>query len=98
MCRGISVKLKKNSDLKWKNWDGRKVLSVSIKTVDYMLCEHWKETDSGISPKRFKLYPENCCVSMKWRVNNKSVPIQIKGLRMTLFPVNLNIVTTGRKL
>ena len=44
LCRGISVKLKKNGDLKWKNWDGRKVLSVSIKNVNYMLCEHWKET------------------------------------------------------
>ena len=35
---------------------------------------------------------------MKFKVDNKSVPIQIKGLRMTRFPVNLNIVTTGRKL
>ena len=63
-----------------------------------MLCEHWKEKDSGISPKRFKLHPEKCSVSMKWKVNNKSVPQQIKGLRMTQFPVNSNIATTGHKL
>ena len=58
LCRGITFKLKRNSDLKWKNWDRRKVLSVSIKNVDYMLCEHWNKKDSGISPKRFKLDPE----------------------------------------
>ena len=66
--------------------------------VDYMLCEHWKEKDSVISPKRFKLHPEKCYVSMNWKVNNKTVPKKRKGLRMTQFPVNSNIATTGHKL
>jgi len=92
------IQVEENSDLKWKNWDGRKVLSVSIKNIDYMLCEHWKEKNSGISPKQFKLYPEKCYVSMKFKVDDKSVPTQIKGLMMTQFPVNSNIATTGHKL
>ena len=37
-------------------------------------------------------------VSINWRVNNKSVPKKIRGLRMTQFPVNSNIATTGHKL
>ena len=40
--RGISIKLKTNKQLNWKNWDGRKVLFVYINNVGYMLCEHWK--------------------------------------------------------
>ena len=35
---------------------------------------------------------------MNWRVNNKSIPQKIRGLRMTQFPVNSNIATTGHKL
>ena len=35
---------------------------------------------------------------MDWRVNNRAIPQKIKGLKMTQFPVNLNIATTGHKL
>ena len=35
----------------------KRVLSVSIKTFDYMICEDWKGKYSGISQKCFKLYP-----------------------------------------
>ena len=44
-----------------------------MKNIDYMLCEHWKGKNSGISPKRFKLHPEKCYVSINWKVNNKSI-------------------------
>ena len=98
LCRGISVKLKNDIDLKWKNWDGRKVLSTSVKHIEYMLCEHWKEKDSNVSPRKFKLHPEKCCVSMDWRVKNRVIPQKIKGLKMTQFPVISNIATTGHKL
>ena len=55
---------KTNVYLKWKNWDGRKALLTSVKNIWYMLCEHWKENDSNILPKGFKLYPELFNVSM----------------------------------
>ena len=58
-----------------------------------MLCEHWKENDSNISPKGFKLYHEKFNISMSRRVDNRSVPL--KGLKMTHIPVHLNITTTG---
>ena len=35
---------------------------------------------------------------MDWRVNNRAIPQDIKGLKMTQFPVNSNIATTGHKL
>ena len=98
LCRGIYIKLKTNVDLKWKNWDGRKVLWTSIKHIEYMLCEHWKENDSNISPKEFKLHPEKCHVSMSWIVNNRYIPQKLKRLKITQFPVNSNIATTGHKL
>lgn len=42
LFREISIKLKKNEKLKLKSWD-EKVVSVSMKLVDYLLCEHCKE-------------------------------------------------------
>ena len=57
LCRGISIKLKKNEELKWKNLDGRRLLSVSMENVDYMICEHWKEMNSVTSGGIFKILP-----------------------------------------
>ena len=48
--------------------------------------------------KVIEVLTRKCYVSMNWRVNNKSVPKKIRGLRMTQFPVNSNIATTGHKL
>ena len=48
--------------------------------------------------KVIEVLTRKCYVSMNWRVNNKSVPQKIRGLRMTQFPVNSNIATTGHKL
>ena len=42
-CREISIKMKINEELKRINWDGKKVLSVSIENVDYMLALERKE-------------------------------------------------------
>ena len=56
-------------------------------------ANHWT-----IDVLKFKLYPEKCRVSMDWRVNNRAIPQKIKGWKMTQFPVNSNIATTGHKL
>ena len=46
--------------------------------------------------QRFKLHPEKCHNSMNWRVKVWSQ--KIKVLKMTQFPVNSNIATTGHIL
>ena len=47
---------------------------------------------------KFKLYPEKFRVSMSWRANNRAILQKIKGLNMTMFPVNSNIATSGHRL
>ena len=59
--------------------------------MKYVDIEHYVK-------KVIEVLTRECYVSMNWRVNNKSIPQKIRGLRMTQFPVNWNIATTGHKL
>lgn len=38
-CRGVGIKLKDDAVVVWKNWDGRRVKTVSVEDVEYMTCE-----------------------------------------------------------
>ena len=71
------------------NWDGRKASSISMKHVDYILCEHWKERTSVSSGTTFKILPEVFLLQWigKWiiklfhknkRLEDDSVPCQFK--------------------
>ena len=98
IVRRYSNELKKNENLNWKNWDGRKVPSVSMKEVDHMLCEYWKDLNNIIPGKQFQIHPKKYYIHMSWKVNKTTVPQKIKGLTMIQFPINSNIVTTGYTL
>ena len=43
LCRGISLKLKKDCFPTNNNWDGRKVQYISVEDVEYMTCEYWRD-------------------------------------------------------
>ena len=44
MCRAVSVKMKRNGGLTWKNYDGKKVYTVNILDTEYIICEHFPPT------------------------------------------------------
>ena len=39
----VKVHLKRNAAVRWKNWEGRKVNTVSIDDVEHVLFEHWPD-------------------------------------------------------
>ena len=41
LCRAVSVKLKRDGMMTWKNYDGKKVYTVNIFDTEYMTCEHF---------------------------------------------------------
>ena len=60
LCRDILIKLKEYMELNGKNWDRRKLLSISMKNMVYILCKHWKYRNSVTSGEKIKIYPETC--------------------------------------
>ena len=44
MCRAVSVKMKRNGGLTWKNYDGKKVYTVNILDTEYIICENFPPT------------------------------------------------------
>ena len=69
---------------------------MSVDDVEYMLCEHYPETDSDKPPPKFKLYPDKETVNVHLKMFDNMVTIG--GMTKTQFPVNSNIATTGHKL
>ena len=43
MCRGVSTK-KKINELRWKNFDGKKVYTINVCDTNYIQCEHFPPT------------------------------------------------------
>ena len=64
LCRGLKLVLKEGRVPRWKNWDGRKVLTVSIDDCDHLLCEHWPRKPDE-SPRYFHLKEANDTVTNK---------------------------------
>ena len=94
LCKGIGIKLKEHARLHMKIWDGKLVPTVSIDDVEYMVCEHYKDSLTPFA--KFKLYPEK--ESVKINLKYLGNVVSFGGVSMTQFPVNSNIATTGHKL
>ena len=81
LCRGISLKLKKDCFPTNNNWDGRKVQYISVEDVEYMTCEYWRDDKNEEDQKTFRIKPEyfrvNPLVSM-WGGRK----INIGGIKM----------------
>lgn len=95
LCRGLKVKLKENMIPRWKNYDGKKVTTISVNDCEYMLCEHWKAKEDGKPPKKFKLKPEADNYELKMPMQGFVVPFKVN---VTQFGVISSIATTGHKL
>ena len=83
---------------KWKNWEGRKVWTVSVDDVRWVEYEHYPDAPKG-KPKRFKLYPQEFSVNINFPLDiTNDIRISIGNASVTQIPVNSNIATTGHKL
>ena len=93
-CIGLSVHLKKDSNVGYSNVDGRLVHTVSVLDLEYMICKTIVE-DKNERAKRFKLFPKKYTATLKMKINK----IQHKvGVKIIQFGVNSNKATTGHKL
>jgi hypothetical protein len=95
LCRGLKLKLKEGVQPPWKNYDGKKVLTVSANDCEYMLCEHWKPEKEKEAPKQFKLTPESDTFEVQLPMHGQNIPYK---LQITQFGVVSSIGTTGHKL
>ena len=99
LCRVLGVKLKRGARRQWKNWEGRKVYTVSVDEVDWVEFEHCGETPKNI-PRRFRLKPKtySCTVQFPLSPDCEGLTLRLGNVKITQIPVNSNIATTGHKL
>ena len=99
LCRFVSVKLKNGTRMSWKNWDGRKVNTVSADQVEWIQFRHWPKPPVNVSPF-FKLRAKNFKTVVKRLPipGTVNVTVDVGNVHMSQFPVNANIATTGHKL
>ena len=92
-CNGMYIKLKDGCHFQKEMWEGYMVNTVMVTEVEYVLCA--KETDGKKPPEYFKVEPcESLCqVSIPLLKNKRT-----EKIRVTHFPLNCNISTTGHKL
>jgi hypothetical protein len=96
LCRCVRVKLKKNNRRRWKNWDGRKVWTVSADDVRWVEFEHWPAPPRNAA-QRFRLEPKTFSATVNFPVA-EGCTLRVGKVSFTQIPVNSNIATTGHKL
>jgi hypothetical protein len=87
--------------LDWKNWDGRKVNTVSADVVEWVRFQHWPEPPRNVNRFfNFKLCPCQYTTIVKQLPipGIADVTVDIGNIVMHQLPVNSNIATTGHKL
>ena len=92
-CTGVGIKLKDGAVTSWKNWDGRRVRTVSVDDVDYIRCKLVNQSEDCST---FRLKPEKDTVTISLKFFGKVQ--SIGGMKISQFGVNSNIATTGHKL
>ena len=101
LCRGHSLKMKPNYNLRWKNWDGKEVITVSVKNIEYIVCEEWQDNSKLLGGIQDKVF-----FKLKPKIVSENIPLKIIGhnmgkltsFKVMQFPVNSDIATTGHKL
>ena len=93
-CVGLSVKMKRDCVIDYKNWDGKLVHTVSALDEEYMLCETILENENEIL-KEFKLKTDKDAATVVIKVGNIKHKVQVK---MVQFGVNSNKAKNGHKL
>ena len=97
LCKFLRVKLRKDGrERRWKNWDGRKVWTVSVDDVEWMEFEHYP-TPTGTKARTFRLKPQEFTATIKFPLT-ESLSHTLGNVKVKQVPVNSNIATTGHKL
>ena len=98
-CRCLGVTLKPGANITWKNWDGKKVNTVSVNDVQWLHLEHWPKQPRNAS-RFFKIKPRNFSSKMEFPISqfDDDLRLTIGNVSFTQFPINSNIATTGHKL
>jgi hypothetical protein len=97
LCKFLRIKLKKDGqERKWKNWDGKKVWTVSVNDVEWMEFEHYP-TLPGAKVRTFKLEPREFTATIKVPLT-EDLSTTVGNARVKQVPVNSNIATTGHKM
>ena len=100
-CRCLGVTLKPGADITWKNWDGKKVNTVSVDDVKWLHFEHWPKPPRNAS-RFFKMKPRKFSSKTKMEFPKSQfdddLRLTIGNVSFTQFAVNSNIATTGHKL
>ena len=99
LCICRRVKLKRTARRVWKNWDGHKVWTVSVRDVEYVEFEHFPKPPKG-GDKIFRLQPAEVSSIVDLPLTNTAGGFSVKlgNLKVLQMPVNCNIATTGHKL
>ena len=96
LCKCVQVKLKRGAKRKWKNWDGRKVWTISSEDVKWIKFEHWPGPPRNAT-RYFKLKPQTFSTTVRFPVT-QDCSMKLGNVSVTQFAVNSNIATTGHKL
>ena len=96
LCKCLEVKLRKDGrERRWKNWDGKKVWTVSVDDVDWVEFEHYPTI--GSKARTFKLKPQEFSATIKFPLT-ESINTTVGNAQVKQVPVNSNTATTGHKL
>ena len=98
LCKCVGVKLKRGGKSKrqWKNWDGRKVWTISSEHVQYVQFEHWPEPPRN-AKRYFRMKPQEFTTKIDFPLT-QDCKMKIGNVSVTQIAVNSNIATTGHKL
>ena len=95
----VKVHLKRNAAVRWKNWEGRKVNTVSVDDVEHVLFEHWPEPPKNVS-RYFKLKPQTFASIVQFPINPgcDDIKLSLGNVNITQLAVNSTVATTGHKM
>lgn len=98
LCKCVGVKFKRGSEdrRQWKNWDGRKVWTISSEHVEYVQFEHWPNPPRN-ARRYFRLKPQQFTTTINFPVT-QDCKMKLGNVSVTQIAVNSNIATTGHKL
>ena len=99
LCECTEVRMKRRARRVWKNWDGYKVWTISVKDVEYVEFKHYPATPKG-AQETFRLRPTSsaCVIDFPLTSGCTEITVKLGKLKVTQLPVNSDIATTGHKL
>ena len=92
-CRGLYVKLKKGYQFVKENWERYMVNTISVDHANHIVCMVGEDKD--VKKRYFIVQPETTLCSVRLKEWNN---MTLEKIKVTYFPLNSSISTTGHKL